>query len=225
MCHRVFLLSVGLILGLCQAAWSQQAAVEPGFVSLFDGKTLEGWEGDLKTFRVEDGAIVAGSLEKPIPRNEFLCTRKQYGDFELRLEARLRGDGQNAGIQFRSQRVPNHHEVSGYQCDMGVMKNRPIWGYLYDESRRNKFLVEADAEKLAKAVKSGSWNDLVIRCTGPRVELWVNGMQTVDYTETDAGIARRGIIGLQIHGGAPAEACYRNIRIRLLGESDATRAR
>ncbi len=60
--------------------------------------------------------------------------------FELRLQAKLVGDGKNAGIQFRSQRIPNHHEVIGYQCDMGEMGNRSIWGSIYDESRRKKFI-------------------------------------------------------------------------------------
>src|SRR5688572_30261341 len=88
---------------------------ESGFVSLFDGKSLAGWEGDEKVFRVADGAIVGGSLKERVARNEFLCTTKEYGDFELRLKARLVGKGENAGVQFRSRRIPNHHEVIGYQ--------------------------------------------------------------------------------------------------------------
>ena len=191
---------------------------EPGFVSLFDGKSLEGWEGNLKTFRIVEGAIVAGSLGEKIPQNEFLCTKKQYGDFELRLQARLLGEGKNAGVQFRSQRIPNHHEVIGYQCDMGMMQDKAIWGWLYDESRRNKFLAEADPVALGKIVKPADWNDLVIRCQGPHIEIWVNGLKTVDYMEEDASIARQGIVGLQIHGGAPAEAAYRNIRLKRIGE-------
>lgn len=191
-------------------------AEESGFVSLFDGRTLDGWEGNRDMFRVEEGAIVAGSLNKPIPNNEFLCSLKQYGDFELRLEARLRGEGDNAGVQFRSQRIPNHYEVLGYQCDMGDMQGKPIWGWLYDESRRKKFLAEADSDQLQKVLKRDGWNELVIRCQGPHIAIWVNGTQTVDYTEKEAEIARRGILGLQIHGGAPAEASYRKIRIKEL---------
>jgi hypothetical protein len=189
---------------------------EEGFSPLFDGKTLAGWEGNEKMFRVEDGALVAGSQNEKIPHNEFLCTKEEFGDFELRLEARLVGKGDNAGVQFRSQRIPNHFEVSGYQCDIGQMQGKPIWGWLYDESRRKKFLVEADAEKLAKVAKPDEWNELVIRCQGPRVQIWVNGHQTVDFIEKEEVIARTGIIGLQIHGGEPAEASYRKIRIKTL---------
>ena len=199
---------------LFTAALPLFAEDEAGFRPLFDGKSLAGWEGDEKVFRVEDGAIVAGSLAEKIAHNDFLCTKDEFGDFELRLQAKLVGKGQNAGIQFRSQRVPNRFEVSGYQCDMGAANGKPIWGWLYDESRRKKFLAEAGADELTKVVKNDDWNDLVIRCEGPRVQIWVNGFKTVDYNEPDDKIARRGVIGLQIHGGEPAEASYRKIRIK-----------
>jgi len=187
-----------------------------GPVALFDGKTFTGWEGNLEWFRIEDGVIVAGSLERAIPRNEFLCTTKEYGDFELRLQAKLIGDGANAGIQFRSRRVPNHHEVSGYQADMAAEDDRNIWGALYDESRRNRMLVTPDQEALARVFRPNDWNELVIRCEGPRIQIWLNGHQTVDYTETDKSIESTGIIGLQVHGGPPSEASYRDIVIEEL---------
>ena len=176
---------------------------------IFDGKTFKGWEGNLKWFRIEDGAIVGGTLKKRIPNNEFLCTTKDYADFEMRLKVKLLGKGANAGIQIRSRRIPNHHEVRGYQADMG----QGWWGCLYDESRRNKVLARADRKKLAKVLKTGEWNDYVIRCEGKRVQLWINGYQTVDYTEPDEKIEQTGIIGLQIHGGGPSEAWYKDIDI------------
>jgi hypothetical protein len=194
-------------------------AAEVGFQPLFDGKSLAGWEGDAKVFRVEDGAIVAGSRSEKIPHNEFLASKEEFADFELRLKARLVGNGQNAGIQFRSQRVSDHFEMIGYQCDMGFAGEKPIWGALYDESRRRKFLAEPDADKLMGVLKADDWNDLVIRCEGPRIQIWVGGLQTVDYTEADDKIPLRGRFGLQIHGGEPAEAAYKDIRIKRLGES------
>jgi hypothetical protein len=189
-------------------------ADEAPFTPLFDGKSFSGWEGNLKVFRIEDGAIVGGSLKEPIPRNEFLCTEKEFGDFELRLKAKLVGAGNNAGIQFRSQRIPNHHEVVGYQCDMGVAFGRNIWGALYDESRRRKILAEGEQAAIQKAFKPNDWNEFVIRCDGDRVQIWLNGVPTVDYTEMDQDVARRGVVGLQIHGGAPAEASYKDIHIK-----------
>ncbi|EAQ80282.1 3-keto-disaccharide hydrolase [Blastopirellula marina] len=183
---------------------------------IFDGETLEGWEGKSEWFHVADGAVVAGSLEKAIPNNEFLCTKEEYGDFELTLEAKLVGQGTNAGVQFRSQRIPNHHEVIGYQCDMGSTPVRLIWGSLYDESRRKIFVAEGPAEEVAKTVKRGEWNRLKIRCQGAKIQIWVNDLQTVDYTEADDAIARTGIIGLQIHSGPAAEASYRKLQLKKL---------
>lgn len=191
---------------------------EESFVTLFDGKTLEGWEGNLKYFRIEEGAIVAGNRKSPIPQNEFLCTKKSFGDFELRLKAKLIGEGDNAGIQIRSKRIPNHHEMIGYQCDMGQAFGRSIWGALYDESRRRTILAEGEQDKVLKAFKKGDWNEFRIRCEGPRIQIWLNGEQTVDYTEKEANIDRSGLIGLQIHGGKPAEAWYKDIRIKVLAE-------
>jgi hypothetical protein len=188
------------------------ATMEDGFQKLFDGETLEGWEGNQDMFRVRDQAIVGGSLEQDVPRNEFLCTTKKFADFELRLEFKILGEGANAGVQFRSQRIPNHHEVIGYQADLGDQ----WWGCLYDESRRRKVLAGPVESKRGDPVKRNTWNEYRIRCQGEHIQLWINGTQTVDYRETDADIARTGIIGLQVHSGGPMEAWYRNIRIRQL---------
>src|SRR5437879_2628827 len=80
-------------------------AYQHGAKRLFDGKSFKGWEGDLSIFRIEEGAIVGGTLKATIERNEFLCTTEEYGDFELRLKFKLLGDPAraNGGIQFRSQ--------------------------------------------------------------------------------------------------------------------------
>ena len=180
---------------------------------LFDGKSLAGWEGNVDWFRVEEGAIVAGSLGKPIPRNEFLCTIKEYSDFELRLKVKVLGEGVNAGIQIRSRRIPNHHEMIGYQADVG----KQWWGKLYDESRRRRILAGPDdPTKVNQALRHNGWNDYVIRCQGRRIQLWLNGVQTVDYTERDESIEQKGLIGLQIHGGPPSEAWYKDISILTL---------
>lgn len=192
----------------------ENAKLQPGFTWLFDGKTLDGWEGNLEYFRIEDGAIVAGNLKSDIPHNEFLCTKKSYSDFELRLEAKLRGVGDNAGVQFRTKRLPNTTEVSGYQCDVGTAWNRSVWACLYDESRRNKLLADAPAEKSMAWTKKGEWNQLRIVAKGDKIELYLNGNLSVDYTEKDPAIERSGIIGLQIHSGPPTEALYRNIQIK-----------
>ncbi len=131
---------------------------------LSDGKTFEGWEGDTaKTWRVRDGAFVGGSLDEKVPRNEFLCTKREFTNFELRLKAKLVGvEGFiNGGVQFRSKHIASPpNELSGYQADMGD----GYWGSLYDESRRNKTLAKPDAADLAKVLKKDGWNEYVLRC-------------------------------------------------------------
>ena len=190
---------------------------EAGFASLFDGKTLKGWEGKKKFFRVQDGAIVAGFLNARIPNNEFLSSDKEYDDFELRFEAKLVGQGNNAGVQFRSQRIPKSHEMIGYQCDIGGWSKGTIWGFLYDESRRRKMLAEAPQDELKKHVRpKGEWNKLVVRAEGPRIQIWLNGYQTVDFTEPDEKIPLKGRLGLQVHGGPPVECHYRKLRLKEL---------
>lgn len=183
---------------------------QPRPVPLFDGKSFNGWEGDQKIFRIQEGAIVGGSLASKIARNEFLCTTKSFADFELRLQVKLLGgDAANAGVQFRTKRIPDHHEVSGYQADMGT----GWWGALYDESRRKKILQGPDQARMKDIVKSGDWNEYVIRAEGPRIQLWLNGVRTVDYTENDPAIETTGVICLQIHGGPPSEAWYKDVRM------------
>ena len=212
-------LPISTVLALLLSIPCQEPAIgEEGFTPLFDGKSLAGWEGNKKVFRVEKGAIVAGSLDQKIEHNEFLCTTKEYGDFELRLKAKLVGKGDNAGVQFRSQRIPKHFEVIGYQCDMGNAGGKSIWGALYDESRRKKFLVTGDHDKLTKVLKPDDFNDLVIRCEGAHIQIWVNGEKTVDYKEEEKDIPQKGKIAVQIHGGAPSQASYKEIRIKELSK-------
>lgn len=179
-------------------------------VSLFDGKSFDGWDGPQTAFRIEDGAIVGGTLKERIPRNEFMSTKKVYGDFELRLMVKLVGKDANGGIQIRSKRVPNGNEMIGYQADLG----QNYWGCLYDESRRNKVLVKPDAAELAKVLKREDWNPYVIRCVGKRIQLWLAGYQTVDYTEPDEKIEQTGVIGVQIHSGPPTETWYKDLMIK-----------
>lgn len=185
---------------------------------LFDGETLAGWEGNAYWFRIddEDGvpAIVAGRLDEAIPHNQFLCTTQNYDDFEIRYDVKLVGEGKNAGVQFRSKRVSGTTEVSGYQADAGSAWDRPVWGALYDESRRKKMLAEGDKDLVTKLVRPDDWNSLRVVCRGNHIEIFLNGQRTVDYTETDESIPRYGVFGLQIHSGPPTEAWYRNIRVR-----------
>ena len=128
----------------------------PDGLSLFDGKSLEGWEGPGSVFRVEDGCIVGGSMDKPLDRSYYLCTVNKYENFELTLKAKFNNTGtyENAGISFWAERVPDSTQVAGYQADMGHIEADimpifsdlspsdmnspyPLWGILVDEHRSN----------------------------------------------------------------------------------------
>ena len=188
-------------------------ALHAAEIRLSDGRTYKGWEGDTnKTWRIEDGAFVGGTLDQKIPRNEFLRTRRSYTNFVLRVKFKLLGTGAggfiNGGVQIRSQPATNPaNEMVGYQCDIG----EGWWGALYDESRRNKVLIKPDPKAVEKAVKKDDWNQYVIRCEGKRIRTSINGVDMIDYTEPDETLPQFGLIGLQIHGGGPAVAYYKDV--------------
>jgi putative membrane-bound dehydrogenase-like protein len=188
------------------------ARAEP--VSLFDGKSLEGWDYDPKLWRVEDGLIAGGSLTETVTHNDFLASKKTYANFELRVTLRLSGTGfVNSGVQIRSIRKPGSPEMSGYQVDYG----KGWYGKLYDESRRNKVLTESVDQKAADAaIKEGDWNEYRIRAEGRRIQSWINGVKALDYTEPDLQIAQDGLIGIQIHGGGKAVVHVKAITIEEL---------
>jgi len=202
----------GILVAALASTGGQLVADEPAApIRLFDGRSFAGWNGDIeRIWRIENGAITAGDTQKAAARNEFLATDREFENFELRYEYRIDAiENPNAGVQFRSRRIPDHHEVVGYQADIGPGIN----GSLYDESRRRTFLATApkslQEEALAKA--TDGWNACVVRCEGPRITITINGVETVDYTETDATVPRRGMIALQIHGGMVGTIRYRNI--------------
>lgn len=196
---------------------SLTAAADP--VSLFDGKTLEGWEGNTKVWRVEDGAIVGGSMEGNA-RNEFLATKKTYKNFVLRLEYKLVGTEGfvNGGVQFHSKRAEDPkqaHEMVGYQADIGGGYS----GCLNNELRKPQFLGVADKKVVESVEKPGEWNRYEIRVEGPHVQLSINGTKTSEYTEKDPAVPLEGIIGLQIHGACKAVISFRKIEIETLPDT------
>ncbi len=200
------------ILTTCQSN-NTQPSEERGPMKTFDIPPYQGWKGVQTMFRWEEEMMKAGTLKREVPRNEFLCSPESYDNFELSVKVKAIGDGLNAGIQFRTERIPDHHEVIGYQCDVGTGGDRLIWGFLYDESRRKRFLSEVDNEALLKVLHPDDWNELTVRAEGPHIQIWVNGYQTVDYTEADSTIAQTGLICVQIHRGPPTEAWYKELVI------------
>jgi glucose/arabinose dehydrogenase/mono/diheme cytochrome c family protein len=192
----------------------------PSFLSaapipIFDGKTLDGWEGTAGVWRVENGAITGGSMEGN-PKNEFLATKKDYRNFILTFEYKLTGTEGfvNGGVQFHSQRIDNPpNEMIGYQADIGGPKYS---GSLYDESRRKVNLATADEKLVTSLEKPGEWNRYEIRAEGDRIRLSINGTETITYTEKDPKIPLSGKIALQIHGDCKAVISFRKLMLDAL---------
>jgi Domain of Unknown Function (DUF1080) len=186
--------------------------------ALTDGRTFQGWVGDTnKTWRIVDGAFVGGSLTQKVRQNEFLRTERSFTNFVLRVKFKLVGTAAggfvNGGVQVRSQPARNPtNEMVGYQCDIG----EGWWGKLYDETRRNKVLIKPDDKAAEQAVKKNDWNEYVIRCEGKRIRTSINGVEMIDYTEPDDTLPQFGLLGLQVHGGGPAEVSYKDITIEEL---------
>ncbi|MFA7172622.1 MAG: DUF1080 domain-containing protein [Kiritimatiellia bacterium] len=219
-----------MMAGIITGSYLYAQTADDGFVSLFDGKTLNGWEtrGGKSTYRIEEGAITG--FFGDAGRNTFLCTKAMYGDFILRLEFKL--EAGNSGVQFRSASRKNASEVEtvyGYQAEMA--SDPKLITRIYDEGRRgSKFgrtwLDNTEPEVLDKSVaayKQGDWNNMEIQCVGPSIRTWLNDVPVVNFFD-DASFS--GFVGLQVHAtkdpnGKPC-ARWRNIRIKDLGASQWT---
>ena len=208
---RIVCLSLLMLLSFVTFSQGQDVKKK---IKLFDGKTLKGWEGDTaNTWRVEEGAITGGSLTEMVPHNQFIKTEGVYSNYLLSLKFKLTGNEGfiNGGVQFHSLRISNpDFEMIGYQADIGD----GFWASLYDESRRNKLLAIADSAKVERLLRRNEWNDYEVRTQGRRIQIFLNGEQTVDYTEEDESIPQSGHIAFQIHGGGKAKVAYKDIVIK-----------
>ncbi len=186
-----------------------------GFVALFDGRTLEGWDGDPRLWSVEDGAIVGSSDAHPVDTNTFLVYQRPFSDFILRLDVRLRNG--NSGIQFRSERIPGPGwVVHGYQADFSDAGERSAWGNFYEEKGRGRGLMAVPDQGWQQAkdiVRGKDWNHYEIRAHGTGIRLTLNGKVTFEGTDDRA---TSGIIAIQLHSGPSMRVACRNIRIKPL---------
>jgi hypothetical protein len=215
--RKICMLAVLVALaGVAPGLTQSEAPPPPGrSTSLFDGRTLAGWEGNPSVWRVENGALTGGTANVAQPRNEFLASTREFSDFVLRFQIKLTGTEGfvNSGMQIRSQRQPGTSEMVGYQCDYG---DPDWWGGIYDESRRNKVLAASNMAVLGPAIHRGDWNDYVIRAEERRITTWINNVMGVDYRETDAAIPLIGKLGIQLHSGGKAVVQVKNVTIEEL---------
>jgi len=210
-------LALSLLTSVSGCATSPCCATDDeGFTAIFDGESLDGWAGENEWFRVEDGAIVGGSLERDVSATSFLATTGEYYNFELRYQLMIKGTREraNGGVQFRSQRNDEGVGAIGYQADAGQV----YWGLIYDEGRRHELLTEhPEGFSIDDDINHGEWNDFVVRAEDNHLQVWINGTLVSEYTEEDADIAAAtGFIAVQAHAGPPSEIWYRNLRVKAL---------
>ena len=184
-----------------------------GWISLFDGKTLKGWYGDPKIWRVENGYI-SGKAEK-VNHNTFLIYNHPFANFEFECKTTMiHGKGfTNSGIQYRSTVLdPKEWIVGGYQADMGD----GYWGTLYEERMRGGLGKKLEG---AKDPKDGEWVDYRIVANGNHLEQFLNGVKSMDLVDEDPKGAKEGIFALQYHApGQDFEVRFKDIKVKILGE-------
>ena len=235
------ILSVLLLISAGVAA--QQPRVFPvpaadddaGFVRIFDGKTLSGWEGDPKYWRVEDGVLVGEvTPETILKQNSFIIWRGGVTrDFELKVEYRVSALG-NSGVNYRSVEVPGQPwALKGYQADI---EGQDRWtGQVYEERGRTFLAMRGqitrvqpgrtpeiigsvgDGPALQALVKKEDWNTYHLIARGNVLVHLLNG-HVMSQVVDDDNAARRmeGLLGVQVHVGPPMKIEYRNFRLKTL---------
>ncbi len=219
---------------LCALACAPVHAEDDGWVSLFDGKTLENWDGNPKFWSVEDGAITGTTTaDNPTQGNTFIIWRGgELGDFELKLEYKIVGG--NSGIQYRSFEVPdNKWVVGGYQADFeagdtysgilygeryrGILANRGQKTVIGDDHKPQVVGKVGDSAEIQKKIKKEDWNAYHITAKDFHFVHRINGVVTAECTDEDKGMRRdKGILALQLHAGPPMKVQFRNILLKPL---------
>ena len=190
------------------------------FVSIFDGKTLEGWtqRNGTATYEVKDETIV-GTTKKGSP-NSFLCSNKLYGDFELLFEVKVH-NSLNSGVQIRSQTKGGPKgRVNGPQVEIEASGEKGAEsGYVYGEAAGG-WMTPADKRKPHKHFKDGEWNKYRVLAEGARIQTWINDQQISDLMDKEKLKTHpKGFIGLQVHGvgnRGPFDVAWRNLKIRVI---------
>ena len=181
------------------------AEKKDGFKPLFNRRNLKQWRGDGRLWRVNNGVIVGSTDDLQIMQNTFLIHKKEFGDFHLKFQVKLRNG--NSGVQFRSEELPDF-VVRGLQADMA---ENNWWGSLYDEKGKRGVIVNGWKDKAENVVKAGDWNDYEIQARGENITLKVNGVTTAEWKDSTR---LSGVLALQLHRGPGMKVYFRNLRIQ-----------
>ncbi len=219
--HLYFLVLVILLgLGTSSATAADAPVVPPRegkseTVNLFDGKTLNGWDGHVKHWSVVDGVIVGKNTEK-VPVSTYLVTNKNYSDFRLTSKVKLVESEMHSGIGFWGRLAPEQHDPFTYAGHLVMFPSS--WG-MYDLYGRAGLPV--DGKPAMKVGKQHDWNDLEIVATGNRVQVAVNGVQVIDWRDPEPKRIKEGPIALQLHSnGVPQEVHFKDLKLETFPKED-----
>ncbi|MHC4876095.1 MAG: PVC-type heme-binding CxxCH protein [Planctomycetota bacterium] len=228
--------SVASVFAVCALLLcSPSASADDGWEAIFDGRTLENWDGNPAFWSVRDGAITGKTTkENPTKGNTFIIWRGgEVGDFELKLQYKIVGG--NSGIQYRSFEVEkNKWVVGGYQADIdsgtrysginygerfrGILADRGQNAAIAEDGKKSVTEQFADQAELQKTIKQEEWNDYHIVAKGNHFVHIINGVKMSELTDNDRNGRALGILALQLHAGPPMTVQFRKIQIKRTGE-------
>jgi hypothetical protein len=197
-----------LILAAAIPAYSQEISKQEkkeGFKPLF--KSLKDWKGDPDLWKAEKGVITGNTDNKKIAHNTFLIHTRQFGDFHVKFQVKLRNH--NSGVQFRSEEMPDY-VVAGLQADMAKDN---YWGCIYDEKGKRGVICDGWKGKAETVVKKDDWNDYEIYAKGDLIRITVNGLVTCEIHDS---ARMSGVLALQLHAGPGMQVEFRKMRIKTL---------
>ena len=231
-----------ILLGFsCRGGQSKNNAEKDGegFISLFDGETLDGWDYDTLYWRVEDGCMVGEvTLATLLKRNTFIIKKDlTLEDFELKVDYRVSERG-NSGISYRNELIDTlPYALKGYQADIDGRNN--YTGQNYEERGREFLAVRGERntidaayvspshaavrgmdlpnDSLSRHILEGGWNEYYIVALGNNLKHYVNGILMSEVTDNDMTQRRMsGLLGVQVHVGPPMKIEYKNFRLKTI---------
>ena len=214
------------------------APADAGFVDMFNGKDLTGWDGLEGYWSVKDG-VISGSETKEKSAQTFLIYKEPQANFEMHYKYKFATPDGNSGVQFRSKVVDakkDPHRIGGYQADcdgkggydgciydeaniaggrgiMSIRGDKTTWD---DTNKRTNETLGETKDAMKKYINVGDWNDVVLIVNGNHVTYTINGHLMTDLTDNSPKAVKDGIIGLQLHKGYTMEIQFKDLKIKKL---------
>jgi len=230
------LLSMGMTLSLsCESANSIKPLKDTAlFITIFDGKTFNGWKADTSVWHIENGCFVGEvTPSKQIKTNSFLIyTSSQAGDFEFKAQFKI-SKGGNSGVNYRSEELAGiPYALKGYQAD--IDGENVYTGQNYEERGRgflamrgqnitinnskDAFIIKsiANSDSLKSKIKVDDWNEIHLIVKGNNMKHYINGILMSETTDNDSSNSKlSGLIGLQVHVSKEMRVAYKNIQLKI----------